>query len=112
MSSPRSSLPGGTTALIVLPSLISGVGVAFVLTAILLNHQILQDIFLITGVVLLWLDFFVTTAIWRYSVRSIDRRLASIEVEMETSGVRPEHETVTRFRSAADDKAANGEASE
>jgi hypothetical protein len=79
MTPRRSSMPGGTAALIVVPSLISGVGVAFVLVAILLNQRILQDIFLVAGVILLWLDFFVTAAIWRYSMRSMDQRMARLE---------------------------------
>lgn len=65
--------------LIVLPSLVSGVGVAFILAAILVNNTILRDVFLCAGVVLLWLDFFVTMAIFRHSIRSIDRRLNSME---------------------------------
>lgn len=65
--------------LIVLPSLVSGVGVAFILAAILVNNTILRDVFLCLGVVLLWLDFFVTMAIFRHSIRSIDRRLNRIE---------------------------------
>lgn len=65
--------------LIVLPSLVSGVGVAFILAAILVNNTILRDVFLCLGVVLLWLDFFVTMAIFRHSIRSIDRRLNRLE---------------------------------
>ncbi len=65
--------------LIVLPSLVSGIGVAFLLVAILVNNQIVQDTFLVMGVLLLWSDFFITMAIFRYSIRSIDRRLRVIE---------------------------------
>jgi hypothetical protein len=68
--------------LIVIPSLISGVGLGFVLAAILVNEQILQDIFLCVGASLLWADFFVTMAIFRHSMRSIDRRLRHIETEI------------------------------
>lgn len=52
---------------------------AFILAAILVNNTILRDVFLCAGVVLLWLDFFVTMAIFRHSIRSIDRRLNGIE---------------------------------
>ncbi len=66
-------------ALIVVPSLLSGVGIAFILAAILVNHQIIQDAFMIVGAVMLWFDFFVTMAIIRYSLRSLDRRIAALE---------------------------------
>ena len=66
-------------ALIVVPSLLSGVGIAFILAAILVNHQIIQDTFMIVGAVMLWFDFFVTMAIIRYSLRSLDRRIAVLE---------------------------------
>ena len=66
-------------ALIVVPSLLSGVGIAFILAAILVNHQIIQDAFMIVGAVMLWFDFFVTMAIIRYSLRSLDRRIAVLE---------------------------------
>ena len=65
--------------LIVLPSIVSGIGLAFVLAAILVNQQILQDIFLCLGASMLWADFFVTMAIFRHSMRDIDRRLRRIE---------------------------------
>lgn len=65
--------------LIVLPSIVSGIGVAFVLAAVLVNQQIVQDVFLCLGVSLLWADFFITMAILRHSLRSIDRRLRRIE---------------------------------
>ncbi|MCC7364947.1 MAG: hypothetical protein IT303_11305 [Dehalococcoidia bacterium] len=67
--------------LIVLPSIVSGIGVLFVLLAVLINQRIVQDIFLCLGVVLLWLDFFITMAILRHALRSIDRRLRRIEAE-------------------------------
>ncbi len=70
-------------ALIVVPSLLSGVGIAFILAAILVNHQIIQDAFMIVGAVMLWFDFFVTMAIIRYSLRSLDRRIAVLEERAE-----------------------------
>ncbi|MBI2765125.1 MAG: hypothetical protein HYX53_04345 [Chloroflexi bacterium] len=80
--------------LIVLPSIVSGIGVAFVLAAILVNQQVVQDVFLSTGVSLLWADFFVTMAIFRRSMRSIDRRLRRIEARLDdgVSGGGKEHE--------------------
>ena len=69
--------------LIVLPSIVSSIGVLFVLLAVLINQRVVQDIFLCLGVVLLWLDFFITMAILRHALRSIDRRLRRIEAERE-----------------------------
>lgn len=66
-------------ALIVVPSLLSGVGIAFILAALLVNHQIIKDTFIIIGAVMLWFDFFVTMAIIRYSLRSLDRRISVLE---------------------------------
>ena len=66
-------------ALIVLPSLVSGAGVGFILAAILVNEQVLRDVFLCLGVALLWTDFFITMAIFRFTVRSIHDRLRDIE---------------------------------
>lgn len=65
--------------LIVVPSLVSGLGVIFLLVAILANHRIVQDAFLVSGVLLLWIDFFVTMAIFRHTVRNIDQRLGRLE---------------------------------
>ena len=66
-------------ALIVVPSLLSGVGIAFILAAIMVNHDIIQNAFMIVGAVMLWFDFFVTMAIIRYSLRSLDRRISVLE---------------------------------
>lgn len=65
--------------LIVLPSLVSGFGVLFVLLAIFVGEGVARDVLLAIGVILLWLDFFVTMAIFRHSIRSIDRRLTALE---------------------------------
>jgi hypothetical protein len=70
---------GAGPVLIVVPSIVSGMGVAFILVAVLVDQQVVRDIFLSLGVILLWLDFFITMAIFRYTVRSIDRRLRAIE---------------------------------
>ena len=77
--SKRSEVRAVSPALVVLPSLVSGVGVGFILAAILVNGQILRDIFLCLGVVLLWADFFITMAIFRFTVRSIETRLRRME---------------------------------
>lgn len=66
-------------ALIVVPSLVSGLGVACLLVAFLANNQVLQDVFLCLGAVLLWVDFFITMAIFRSTVRHIEGRLQRIE---------------------------------
>lgn len=65
--------------LIVVPSLVSGAGVVLVLVGLLINQQVVRDILLSTGIVLLWLDFFITMAIFRYTLRNVDRRLRAIE---------------------------------
>ncbi|MGI8926490.1 MAG: hypothetical protein ACR2HN_07570 [Tepidiformaceae bacterium] len=72
--------------LIILPSILSGIGVSFILVSILVNQQVVQDVFLCAGVGMLWADFFVTMAIFRRSVRSIDRRLRGIERELSGGG--------------------------
>ena len=65
--------------LIVVPSLISGLGLSFLLVAYLSNNQIVTDVFFVTGAILLFLDFFVTMALFRYTVRNIDGRLRRLE---------------------------------
>ncbi len=68
-----------TPVLVVLPSLVSGVGVIFILLAIIFDATVVRAVCLSIGVVLLWLDFFITMAIFRYTVRSIDRRLDELQ---------------------------------
>jgi hypothetical protein len=65
--------------LIVLPSIVSGIGVAFLLAGIFIDQSILRPLFVSIGALLLWLDFFITMAIFRFTVRDIDRRLGAIE---------------------------------
>ncbi len=65
--------------LIVLPSIVSAIGLAFVLAAILVNQQVVRDVFLCLGVSLLWIDFFITMAIFRATVRDINSRLKRME---------------------------------
>lgn len=65
--------------LIVLPSLVSGIGVAFILAGIFIDHTLLRNICFAIGATLFWLDFFITMAILRRSIRSIDTRLRRIE---------------------------------
>lgn len=85
MSVPNPPGSGGSQlqpVLVVVPSLISGAGLAFVLVALVVDHAIVRPLFLALGVTLMWLDFFVTMAIFRYYVRSIDRRLRRIEARL------------------------------
>jgi hypothetical protein len=65
--------------MIVLPSVVSGVGVILVLLGIFLDSGLLRDVCLALGVILLWLDFFITMAIFRRTVRDIEQRLGRIE---------------------------------
>ncbi len=65
--------------LIVLPSIVSGLGVAFLLAGIFIDQALLRVIFVSIGALLLWLDFFITMAIFRFTVRDINRRLSNIE---------------------------------
>jgi len=55
---------------IVLPSLVSGLG---------LDEAVVRIAFITVGAVLLWLDFFITMAIFRYNVRDTNRRIRRIE---------------------------------
>lgn len=65
--------------LIVLPSLVSGIGVAFILAGIFIDPTLARNICFAVGATLLWLDFFISMAILRRSIRSIDARLRRIE---------------------------------
>lgn len=65
--------------LIVLPSLVSAAGIAFLLLGIFIDQKVIRIVFVTIGVLLLWLDFFISMAILRHSVRSIDGRLHRIE---------------------------------
>lgn len=64
---------------IVLPSIVSGIGVIFLLLGIFIDQTVIRIVFVSIGALLMWLDFFITMAIFRYSIRSIDRRLRVIE---------------------------------
>lgn len=65
--------------LIVLPSIVSGIGALLILVGIVVDDEVVRDVSLSLGVVLLWLDFFITMAIFRRTVRDIDGRLKRIE---------------------------------
>lgn len=65
--------------LIVLPSIVSAIGLAFILAGILVDQRVVRDVFLCIGVSLLWTDFFITMAIFRATVRDINGRLKRIE---------------------------------
>ena len=67
------------TVLIVLPSIVSAIGLAFILAGILVDQRVVRDVFLCIGVSLLWTDFFITMAIFRATVRDINGRLKRIE---------------------------------
>jgi hypothetical protein len=64
---------------IVLPSIVSGVGLVLLLLWIFIDQTVVRVVFLSVGGVLLWLDFFITMAIFRFTVRDINKRLARIE---------------------------------
>jgi len=68
--------------LIVLPSIVSGIGVVLILVAIWVDEHWVRGICLSIGVLLLWLDFFITMAIFRRTVRHIDHRLRVIESKL------------------------------
>ena len=70
---------GSVIALIVVPSLLSGAGLAFLLVAFLINNLLVRDIFLVIGAVFLWFDFFFSMAVIRYTLRSLDIRVANLE---------------------------------
>ncbi|MCH2655952.1 MAG: hypothetical protein MKZ84_00075 [Dehalococcoidia bacterium] len=70
---------GSVIALIVVPSLLSGAGLAFLLVAFLVNNLLVRDFFLIFGAVFLWFDFFFSMAVIRYTLRSLDARVSNIE---------------------------------
>lgn len=65
--------------LIVLPSIVSGIGAVLILLGIIIDDEVIRDVSLSLGVILLWLDFFITMAIFRRTVRDIDGRLKHIE---------------------------------
>ena len=64
---------------IVLPSLVSGLGLVFLLLGIFIDQAVIRIVFITVGAVLLWLDFFITMAIFRYNVRDTNRRMRRIE---------------------------------
>ncbi len=69
--------------LIVLPSIVSAIGVAFVVVGVVVDHEIIRAVFLSVGLLLLWLDVFLTMAIMRRALRNIDRRLRRIESRLD-----------------------------
>jgi len=68
--------------LVVLPSIVSGIGVALVFLGIMVDQGVVREVSLALGVLLLWLDFFITMAIFRRTVRDIDSRLERIEARL------------------------------
>ncbi len=67
---------------IVLPSVISAIGIAFVVVGVVVSHDIIRAIFLSIGMLLLWLDIFLTMALGRRALRNIDRRLRRMEAKL------------------------------
>jgi hypothetical protein len=65
--------------LIVLPSIVSGLGVLLLLLGVFIDETVLRVIFISAGAILLWLDFFITMAIFRFTVRDINQKLQVIE---------------------------------
>ncbi len=73
--------------LIVVPSLLSGAGIIFILTGIWVDHWVVRNICFTVGAVLLWIEFFITMAIFRHRSRSTDRRLARLEESLERGDI-------------------------
>ena len=59
--------------------LFPALGVVFLLLGVFIDQAVVRIVFLSVGALLLWLDFFITMAIFRFTVRDIDKRLARIE---------------------------------
>ena len=68
--------------LIVLPSIISAIGVAFVVVGVVVDQDVVRAIFLSIGLLLLWFDVFLTLAFVRRSLRNIDRRMRRMEAHL------------------------------
>lgn len=68
--------------LIVLPSIVSAIGVAFVVVGVVVSQEIVRAVFLSAGLLLLWLDVFLTMALTRRALRNIDLRLRNIEASL------------------------------
>jgi len=64
---------------IVLPSVVSGIGVVLLLVGIFVDQAAVRFVGITLGALLLWLDFFITMAIFRYHARSINSRLERLE---------------------------------
>ncbi len=64
---------------IVLPSVVSGIGVILLLVGIFVDQAVVRVVCVTIGALLLWLDFFITMALFRYHVRNIDGRLRRLE---------------------------------
>lgn len=72
--------------LIVLPSVISFIGVAFVVVGVVVDHEVIRAVFLSIGLLLLWSDVFLTMALMRRVLRNVDRRLRRIEARLGERG--------------------------
>ena len=78
--SPRAH--AGNALLIILPSIVSAIGVAFVVVGVVVDQEVIRAVFLSVGLLLLWTDMFLTMAIMRRALRNIDRRLRRIEATL------------------------------
>lgn len=67
---------------IVLPSIVSGLGLLLLLLGVFIDETVFRVIFVSAGGLLLWLDFFITMAIFRFTVRDINRKLRTIEEQV------------------------------
>ena len=67
---------------IVLPSIVSGIGVILLLLGVFIDATAVRIVLVSVGALLLWLDFFITMAIFRFTVRDIDKRLSGIEARV------------------------------
>ncbi len=68
--------------LIIVPSIISAIGVAFVVVGVVVSQEIIRAVFLSVGLLLLWTDVFLTMAVMRRVMRRVDQRLRNIEAQL------------------------------
>jgi hypothetical protein len=69
--------------LIVLPAVVSGIGIAFVVVAVIVGHDIIRAVFLSLGLLMLWLDIFLTLLLMRRWLRNLNARLQRIEAKLD-----------------------------
>lgn len=69
--------------LIVLPAVVSGIGIAFVVVAVIVGQEVVRAVFLSLGLLMLWLDIFLTLLLMRRWLRNLNARLQRIEAKLE-----------------------------